>query len=450
MEITARLRGNPVTEEWRGNVRFVVPSTPAGGEIESATLYTFYHTVKNDAVCNVDFINVPDWYPLDASDWNTAGTTMFTESTASVVDHTYYPKDVTSYVSGGNVFAFRTVAARQVPSATGECILSLENDNRFYLYIKYKDGSGYVVFPADSTGYNDIVLSYKRQVTGAESTDFYKVEVSNDAGSTWSLVESFTANSGLQTISFPLNSSFDNNPNIRLRLYARSDTGDDIFTFDDFTLNGEHRIYGNIYTDYITISVINAVDVINEVRGGGEFNVKDRVAGLEEILDGINITLDDVFFSAKYQTEFIMPSMYSPYDPAVVNVYLYDKKDHSIGIIGATCTLNIYGPASSLNQGPLVLSSYALTEQGGGIYYGAPASPLSGWQKGLYRLEANCLYDGQNYYNTETFRMEDKIYERTADEVWFVNRTIEPGLLEQMSTNIWNFVSRYIHGEILN
>jgi hypothetical protein len=440
--------GGTITEERRGFVRYIIPATPSGEVIKSATLYALWHEVNNNMPCTVSYKTISDWYPLDATDWNLNGTTMFTKSTTDTLDHVNYPFDVTSYVTAGTTFAYVGVPSRDIPGDAGECRLYMENDFRNYLLIEYESGSGYIIIPADSTTYDDLTLSYDRGVSGAENTDEYRVEISYNGGSSWQTVESWVGTIPYGTNTFALNSSYDNTNDILIRFYGQADNTDDILTVDNVKLNGNHRIYYNMFTDYIHLDIVNAVDVINEVRGGGEFNVKDRLNGIEGALSGLNLTLNDIFFSF-YEIDFTMPGIYSPYDAAIVSIYFFDKRDNS-GVTGATCSLNIYGPSNGVDQGPLVMSGYSLTEVGSGTYNAIPPQPINGWVKGIYKLEASCVKDGDSYYKTSGFRMEDKIYGKIADEVWMVNRTIEPGLLEQLSTNIWNFVSRYIHGEILN
>lgn len=469
---TNKLDHSVSKEERRGFLRFDVP-THTGANIESAALTIVYHAAKgkdSDAKsCYADFYNISDWYPLDSSDWTDTGALMFTqdgaEGTLPIHDPQEY--DVTDYVSSGNVFSLmmKTRWKSATPPSDAECKIVVDADTRTYLEVKYDDGSVELLLPVDTTNFWDISAFWTEEVSDAIGSDKFNYSVSSDGGVSWETIYNFGGNHIFDSDVISLSSAYDNNPNVILKVSADISSDATKFKLDNIGFSGTHRIPHDIFTDYIWLTSIDASGVVDSIRGGGEFNVKDRWRGITSNLTDINVNIGNLVTN-KYGGTIISPDVMSPYDitPLVINVY--KMSNPSEGVSGATCTLNAKGPSVLGGSGSLVLSGYPMSDEGAGTYYASPPAPSGGWPSGVYLLEVNCQKSGYNVYITKNIRIEDKIYQRIweyndrtltqdaydsiADEIWTVNRTIEPGLSDQMSTSIWNYVARYVHGEILN
>jgi len=278
--------------------------------------------------------------------------------------------------------------------------------------------TGALEYYLDTTGYTDITFSYDRKSEGAESNDDFAVEVTNDGGSTWDILESWSGNSGLSSESYTLDSSYVTS-DFGIRFYASTQRNNDELFFDNVEVVGESENNYIIYTDFLTLHVVEAAGVVNEVRGGGEFNVKDRLAGIEDTLDdiagSIGVVTDDVF-----NVQYSMPKIYSQQDNPLLAVYA--QKDGE-AVVGATCDTTIFGPANTTGIGPEQISSFPLTELGGGIYYNVFTNPL-GWQNGIYTIETNCVDGVLDGYSIDGFRMEAD-YELYLQEINTTVVTIE-------------------------
>ena len=454
-----------------GLMRFNVTAQP-GTYITDATLNLHYHAVQGKDIdgdaCLVDFIKVPDWYPADQTDINLTGTTMFTVDTNTALVHVDDPRDVTAYVVAGEMLPIKFEARWKDGTQTNgdECLLAIEDDIRVELQVTYANGKVEIFLPVDTTDYWDMVVSWEEEMTGALASDNVDFSISSNGGSTWSSLYSFTGNHPFDTDSVVLSAAYNDNPDVLLRISAQINNPTTNFRLDDITFTGTHRIPHDIYTDYIHLISIDAATVINEVRGGGEFNVKDRLDAIELNLSDILFEVEEVFTN-DVAVEVISADIITPFtDPSPINAYMYKVADHSSGVTSATCSLSAKGPATSLGPGPQVLTAYPMVEQGAGNYYAAPPVPSGGWPTGIYLVEVNCQKGTDNAYTAKNIRVTDNVpdivwtrgirtltqegYNAIADEIWTVNRTIEPGLTDQMSTSVWDFVARYVHGEILN
>ena len=462
----------PAGLDWeeRGFMRFNITDQP-GTYITEAILNLHYHEVKGTAAdgdnCIMDFMEA-DWYPIDSGDWSNTGTVMFQVDTDDVFVHVDDPHDVTAYVDEGEWFSLvlRANWADGTQEDNDECLLAVEEDIRVELQVTYADGEVEVFFPVDTTDFWDMSVSWEEEMTGALASDNIDFSISSNGGSTWSSIYSFTGNHPFDTDTVVLSAAYDDNPNVLLRVTAQINHPTTEFRLDDLTFTGTHRIPHDIYTDYINLISIDAATVINEVRGGGEFNVKDRVEGIELNLSDIIVNIEEVFTN-DYELRMTSADVITPFtDPAPINVYLYKVADKSDGVSGASCSLSARGPATSLGPGPQVLTAYAMTDQGAGNYYASPPVPAGGWPVGIYTVEVNCQYGSDAAYVAKNIRVDDNIpdivwqrgirtltqegYNAIADEIWTVNRTIEPGLTDQMRESVWSYVARYVHGEILN
>lgn len=355
-------------------------------------------------------------------------------------------------------------------------------------------GQGALEYYFDTTNLTNISVAYTRLSSGAESSDDFAVQISPDGGSNWYDLESWSGNNAETRQTYNLNSSYDNNSNAGLRFWAEVNYRDDEFAFDDVLIRGFSSSHYNIYTDFITLNIIEASGVVNEIRGGGELNVKDRIADIEDDLDEILANTEEQL-ETKYEMYYVMPQVYSPQDSTIVTVHLHEAGDHTNGKTGANCKITIFGPANTTGIGPEQISEANMTELGGGLYYYIAPIPPSGWPAGIYTLESNCIDNDGNWYVAEGFRMTNNyLYEindvdnevwnftetnRTVDlelnytaigenvnvwdtnttinpglldqfsvEIWGTNHTINPGLIGQFVINIWDYVARYTHGII--
>lgn len=340
---------------------------------------------------------------LDFSGSNTGATISFwawvTDLESGDDDEAYFRVETTS--SSGNYITLQT--------------WDDDDDDETWRYYEYNlsdypsivlGADNEIVFGAGSDDNNDVIRIDDITITmnGIEET----------------ILESWYGNSGLATQSYNLDSSFDNSHNLTIRFYSSINYYNDYMGFDDVKVSGSVRTPYNLYTDFITMNIVQPSGVINEIRGGGEFNVKDRLAGIEETLDDISSNIGSVT-SENYAVKYTMPLIYSPNDAPLLSLYLYDVRNPSNGIAGATCTSTIIGPANISGSGPVQMSEMLLTDSDGGIYYNIPYNP-NGWNSGIYQIESNCEIVGEGtYYNIQGFRMEEDISSKIDEQNIMIN-----------------------------
>ena len=316
-------------------------------------------------------------------------------------------------------------------------------------------GEGALEVYKDTSGLNNVNISYYRLFDDGESGDDWSVEVTNDGGSTWTALESGSGSTPETYQSYDLGASYtttdfglrfraeiddgnddfvfddvsisgvpnETNDIVQIRFRYEADHDSDEFRFDDVVFKGYNQSRYNIFTDFIQLKVVEPSGIVNEVRGSGELNVKDRLADIENNLTYIKEGVDELN-EVQYEIDYIMPPIFSPQDSTHVTVYLHSIKDHSIGYDSANCSLTISGPSNSSGIGPTRMTEVEMNNEGGGFYDFYAMPPPDGWESGIYTLETNC--DGGSdgsWYEASGFRMESDIYEllkgmnKTLDEV---------------------------------
>jgi hypothetical protein len=295
----------------------------------------------------------------------------------------------------------------------------------------------------NASEYFNISITYTREVVGSESSDTWWVQTSPD-NSTWNnTLESWTGNSASARNTYVLSEEYDYNSNIAIRWRGNMNFVNDFMRVDDIIVKGTRRGRWTLETDVLSMSHIEATGVVNEVRGGAELNIKDRLSDIEDDLEDI---LDDTneLTETKYEVDFVMPQIYSPEDVTIVTVYLHQWNDKSIGRDDANCTLDISGPANENGTGPLQMSEVDMNNTGDGLYIFVAPSPPGGWPHGIYQLEVNCDNGINQWYNTEGFRMWTD-FESTIDDIY--------ALLQNVSDNsdeILDYLTTNLSSEIIN
>jgi len=97
---------------------------------------------------------------------------------------------------------------------------------------------GYANVTIDTTNYTNLTLSYTRETVGSESTDYFSVGISYDAGNSWHTLESWYGNKLESRATFNLSSLYNNNSNIQLRFVFNGDHNTDEFRIDDVLITG--------------------------------------------------------------------------------------------------------------------------------------------------------------------------------------------------------------------
>ncbi len=304
-------------------------------------------------------------------------------------------------------------------------------ENNEYAYFMFENSSGsndYTVLETWENGDDDNVWRYYEYnlsdypniTLGSDNEIAFQADMSGSGdyfymddlkiqmfGDIEVVLESWYGNSAETTKTYNLDSSFDNNENISLKFYANVDYNNDYFGVDDISLFGTKRDSYDLFSDFLLIKFILPAGIVNEIRGGGEFNVKDRLADIEASLENIEDNLG-ISSSEKYSIIYTMPGVYSPNDSPLLSLYLHEVKNPSIGYAGADCTYTITGEANDTSSGATQMTEISMTDGGGGIYYAIPLNPYGDWNPGIYQIETNCDITGEGtFYNIDGFRMEE-------------------------------------------
>jgi len=129
-------------------------------------------------------------------------------------------------------------------------------------------------------------------------------------------------------------------------------------------------------------------------------------------------------------------------------------------VINGTCTARIIYPNNTIYINNTPMTEVASV---GGIYEGLYFVDFNlSNVTGIYPYVVDCNKGGKDYFLMNTFHVKDIATEvwtadnRTltnatniAGDIWSQNVTIHPNILLQIVDNVWNYVARYIHGEIV-
>ena len=271
--------------------------------------------------------------------------------------------------------------------------------------------SGSIDLNLNTTGKSNITLKYWTKTTGAESNDYFSVGYTID-GSTWNTYDEWYGNRIAQETIWHLNSSFENNSNAIVDWYYNANRDNDKYVIDDIELSYTQRVKKHIYTDMLNLKKVQPTGVVNEIRGGGEFNVKDRLSGIEDSLNNITELLDPNINDEEREIHFMMPDVYGPNDVPMIAVYLTNKDNYNIGYNDADCTYTIFRYQDNITN-PLIsiLEEQNLTLNANGKYY---AVPQGNFINGNYQIEINCE-NGENTYGVKGFRMEENFDNKLDD-----------------------------------
>jgi len=146
-------------------------------------------------------------------------------------------------------------------------------------------------------------------------------------------------------------------------------------------------------------------------------------------------------------------------------------------VVGGTCNLSIFYPSFPSNNtaywSDLMSGGGNISGGGQGVYYYDFAVPKT---EGVYTYGVDCTYLGQKYFMLGTFhvinaganstaqaiwnyplrnltyyppQVDMTNYTQVANVVWSYTGNVTSNILNQIGTTIWDWVTRYTHGEIV-
>lgn len=318
------------------------------------------------------------------------------------------------------------------------------------------------MYYVNATGYKDINLSYTRKCVGRETNDYFYF-MSSVNGGFYQYHEWFRGNAVEERKTFQLSASYDNCSNITIRIIQYAREADDHCYVDDVAFTGLKIAAPIIHTDMVTVRGIDISGVVNEVRGGGELNVKNLLTianvGIEKILDTLQGYETTLTYSA--------PSIVQKYEKAVITVRLtYSKISRTYMEMGAECSGTIWGPSNETGVGEAFITDFEMIELGSGTYFYNFTAPSD---IGIYTVETNCIKVSahRNYYGLTNFMVQDietevwnasnrnlTYYEPVnttliAEDVWNYSGNITTSnVVTTIISEVWSYVSRYTHGII--
>ena len=152
------------------------------------------------------------------------------------------------------------------------------------------------------------------------------------------------------------------------------------------------------YTDVFVLKNLGIAGVVQNVRGGGEFNVKDRLSNIEATLSGISQ------FTGYETTTYTDVSVenYNTNETVLLATRLTYKLNGSETVeVDGDCTMSIYSNHNDTLFGTPILEEELMTEFENGIYYYTFTTP----NEGIYSVESNCENDNRHYYGFNQFRV---------------------------------------------
>ncbi|RLG68778.1 MAG: hypothetical protein DRO11_08610, partial [Methanobacteriota archaeon] len=245
-------------------------------------------------------------------------------------------------------------------------------------------------------GENNLII-FESGMSG--SSDYFYVDdiqVSFSATSSYTL-ESWSGNSVEITTDFNFPSEYDDKANLTLIFETDVNRENDLFEVDDLEITGFGNSYGQFDTDKFVLDIIDLAGVVNEVRGGGEFNVKDSLSDIEDKLD--ELLENQVETNMVYSS----PTTYTLGEDAAVTLRLSYSEGHvTYSDSGADCSISINGPTNSSGIGPIVIDDQGMSELGAGTYF----IMFNSSETGVYTVQSNCENDGRYYYSMSNVRIE--------------------------------------------
>lgn len=302
----------------------------------------------------------------------------------------------------------------------------------------------------------DINLYYSGEASSSATLDFY---VWNWNTSVWVILDNSLIFSGAASSTNPygindfmsnaieVNSVFSNDNIIRVRLYGTS---------------------GSVYVQFdnwLNIRVLTAEGTISDLKGGGEIHVSSSMTDMGwNIISQFNNVPSNVWnYSNRTLTipaqQWVGGTEYSEEEDTGKIVVRALKQDGT-PLIGATCSAYIYYPNNTLYLNGIIMNE--VVTLAGVYYYDFNHTGVSG----VHAYGIDCIKSGKNYYMMNTYHVFDQNLTHTATEVWEYNNrtltnltnvapdiwsgnyTINPGLLAQFVSGVWDYVSRYTHGII--
>ena len=253
-------------------------------------------------------------------------------------------------------------------------------------------GDGAIAVNISTINHTNITISYVRQTSGAESNDCFKVEASYDNGTSWVTLENWCGNNGPSTKTFTLSSSFNNKNNIIIRWLANLNYDNDFFDIDDVKVTGMKIKDNKLYTDLLHLNGIETLGVVNQVRGGGEFNVKNRLSRVEEKINNISTSFY-VNETQIYKINFMQVESFNVNDKKFIYLSVENYYNPMIKISNVNCSYSIYDVynfnSTSYNY---IIEDEKMTNLNNGFFFSLINDSYMN-ETGIYTVEVVCSND---------------------------------------------------------
>jgi len=221
------------------------------------------------------------------------------------------------------------------------------------------------------------------------------------------------------------------------------------------------------FDNWLNMRVFTEEGIVSDLKGGGEIHVSSAMTDMGWfIIEQFNSVPGNVWNYTPDRTltvpgqQWIGGTEYSVEETEGL-IVVRAMTPAFEPLLGATCTVTVvYQNTSVVINGQVMIEANGTAAQEmGGVYYAN--INLTGIP-GVYPYGVDCVKDGKDYYMMNTFHIFDntdmpaKIWNYTnrtltnatniAPDIWGGNYTINPGLLVQFVSGVWDYVSRYTHG----